>query len=383
MAECGLPLPCTQTVNLSQAALSIANEGNSGIAVEGNAPNGVGVLGAATLSTGTAGGTGVQGTAQNGNGVLGTSVSAIGVVGSGGAGGVQGNSGQGIGVSGSSTFGPAAGVFEITGRQSSDPQNPNPALRVANHSTGPAGVFEIIEDRPDVPLRSPSPAILATTPSNRGVAGIFRNENASDFATPAMLVSSRSRGGDCVLIDARATGLFSIGNPAGKFSGDVDVTGNLTASAKSFVIDHPLDPANSYLAHASVESSERANLYTGNVTLDDTGEADVTLPDWVEALNEDFRYQLTCIGGAAPVYVAQEVSEGHFRIAGGSPGMKVSWQLVGVRKDPWAQGHPLVVEEEKPPGDKGFYRHPEVIGQGPEKSVARPSDPTLVSSQPS
>jgi hypothetical protein len=55
------------------------------------------------------------------------------------------------------------------------------------------------------------------------------------------------------------------------------------------------------------------------VTLDDNGEAVVTLPDWVEALNEDFRYQLTCIGGAAPVYVAQEVSEGNFRIAGGSP----------------------------------------------------------------
>jgi hypothetical protein len=63
--------------------------------------------------------------------------------------------------------------------------------------------------------------------------------------------------------------------------------------------------------------------------------------------------------------------------------MKVSWQLVGVRKDTWAQGHPLVVEEQKPPGDKGFYRHPEMIGQGPEKSVARPSDPTLVSSLPS
>jgi trimeric autotransporter adhesin len=46
------------------------------------------------------------------------------------------------------------------------------------------------------------------------------------------------------------------------------------------VIDHPLDPANSYLAHASVESSERANLYTGNVTLDDNSEAVVTLPDW-------------------------------------------------------------------------------------------------------
>jgi len=123
---------------------------------------------------------------------------------------------------------------------------------------------------------------------------------------------------------------------AASFTGDVKVTGALTAGAKNFVIDHPLDPDSEYLAHASVESSEQANIYSGNTVLDDHGEAVVNLPAWVEALCEDFRYQLTCVGGSAPVYVADEVAGNQFRIAGGPSGMKVSWQLTGVRKDAWA-----------------------------------------------
>jgi len=100
----------------------------------------------------------------------------------------------------------------------------------------------------------------------------------------------------------------------------------------------------------------------------------VTLPNWVEALNEDFRYQLTPIGGAAAVHVAQEVSQDRFTIAGGSPGLKVSWQLVGRRKDSWAQAPPLVVEQEKPARDRGLYRHPELVGQGADKGMCRPAE---------
>jgi hypothetical protein len=377
MVDCGLPLPCSQIVEVEGAALSISNTNTQvgGDGVQGLAAFGVGVIGAAIppgpgVESFT---TGVQGSAQRGNGVLGTSVRAIGVVGSGGACGVQGNTEEGIGVNGNSTFGPA-GVFEIGARQSSDPQNSNPALRVATHSTGTAGVFEVIEDDPSLPLRNPNPAILATTPSSRGVAAVFRNENTENVATTAMAVSSRSLRGQCVLIDSRATGLFSSGAPAGIFAGDVNVFGTLVATNKFFVIDHPLDPANSYLVHASVESSEQVNLYTGNAVLDDNGEAVVTLPNWVDALNDDFRYQLTPIGGAAAVYVAREVSQGSFTIAGGSPGLKVSWQLVGRRKDTWARAHPLVVEQEKPAQDKGLYRHPELMGQGADKGICRPAE---------
>ena len=50
------------------------------------------------------------------------------------------------------------------------------------------------------------------------------------------------------------------------------------------------------------------NTYDGVVRLADGGEAVVTLADWFESLNKDFRYQLTCIGGFAPVYIAEKIA---------------------------------------------------------------------------
>ena len=49
---------------------------------------------------------------------------------------------------------------------------------------------------------------------------------------------------------------------AGYFAGDVTVTGTVSAGAKDFEIDDPLDPANKYLDHASVESSGMVNIYS-------------------------------------------------------------------------------------------------------------------------
>ena len=164
-------------------------------------------------------------------------------------------------------------------------------------------------------------------------------------------------------------GMSMSGGYAGEFSGNLDVTGTLTAATKNFKIDDPSDPANKYMYHASVESSEMLNIYSGNVTLDDTGEATVQVPAWLETLNGDFRYQLTCIGGYAPVYIAEEIGHGQFKVAGGKPGMKVSWQVTGVRQDAFARAHPLQVEVEKPANERGYYVHPELYGAGKEKSI--------------
>jgi hypothetical protein len=158
---------------------------------------------------------------------------------------------------------------------------------------------------------------------------------------------------------------------AGKFNGNVDVNGTLTKGAGSFKIDHPLDPANRYLSHSFVESPDMKNVYDGVVTLDDDGEAVVTMPEWFEALNRDFRYQLTCVGGFAPVYVSEEIEENQFRIAGGEPGLKVSWQVTGIRQDVFAKAHPVVVEEEKPAEEQGLYLHPVEHGQPASLSVAK------------
>jgi hypothetical protein len=144
----------------------------------------------------------------------------------------------------------------------------------------------------------------------------------------------------------------------------VRVTGTLSKGAGSFKIDHPLDPENMYLYHSFVESPDMMNVYNGNVTLDAKGEAVVTLPDWFQALNKDFRYQLTAIGAPGPnLYVAEKVKGNRFRIAGGTPGMEVSWQVTGIRHDPYAEKNRIPVEEAKTGADKGRYLHPTEWGK--------------------
>jgi hypothetical protein len=191
-------------------------------------------------------------------------------------------------------------------------------------------------------------------------------------------VSCADLGGDCYGIIANGAsggGLFTGGRAvvaegASEFDGDVAIYGTLTKAAGAFKIDHPLDPANKYLTHSFVESPDMMNIYNGTVLLDGNGGAWINLPDWFEALNRDFRYQLTAIGVPSPnLYVADEVSGNRFRIAGGSPGGKVSWQVTGIRHDAYADAHRLAVEEDKPEGDHGYYLHPQVHGQPPEKSI--------------
>lgn len=153
------------------------------------------------------------------------------------------------------------------------------------------------------------------------------------------------------------------------------VNGYIQKLGGSFKIDHPLDPENKYLIHSFVESPDMKNIYDGVVVLDRNGAAVVTLPDWFQALNEEFRYQLTCIGGYSPVYVAEELNGNQFTIAGGAPGLKVSWQLTGIRKDEFAEKHRLPVEELKPERERGFYLTPELFDKPEEKGIEWAHDP--------
>jgi hypothetical protein len=164
-----------------------------------------------------------------------------------------------------------------------------------------------------------------------------------------------------------AQGNPTTGSFAGNFNGPVNITGQLTKSSGSFKIDHPLDPANKYLYHSFVESPDMMNIYNGNVILDGKGEAQVELPNWFSTLNRDFRYQLTSIGAPANLYIAEEISGNRFKVAGGKPGGKVSWQVTGIRQDAWANAHRIPVEQEKEQKEKGFYIHPELYG-APEQT---------------
>lgn len=169
------------------------------------------------------------------------------------------------------------------------------------------------------------------------------------------------------------TGLWGHSNKglAGLFDGNVTVNGTLFKSGGGFRIDHPLDPANKYLSHSFVESPDMKNIYDGVAVLDSKGEAMVALPDWFEALNLDFRYQLTPIGAAGPnLHIAEEISNNRFKIAGGKRNMKVSWQVTGIRKDAWANAHRIKVEEDKLTDESGCFLHPQLHNVPEEKGIA-------------
>jgi hypothetical protein len=161
--------------------------------------------------------------------------------------------------------------------------------------------------------------------------------------------------------------------PAGRFHGDIDVSGKVFSGSKPFRIDHPLDPENKYLIHVAVESPQMKNVYDGVAELEDDGAAWVELPEYFEELNRDFCYQLSAIGAPAPsLYIAEEVSENRFKIAGGESGTKVSWQITGIRKDRWASANPIEVEQEKSDEERGRYLYPELYNEPEERGIRPP-----------
>jgi hypothetical protein len=309
--------------------------GTFGAGVVGNAQlaGAAGVNGFNNASTGYA--VGVQGgtNSTNGAGVQGNASHA-------GASGVNGfnsaTSGYSVGVSGgtASTNGAGvsgnsnvAGVFGTVGFNGATSGN---AIGTEGASSSPGGSG----------LWGVSMACSSGCNYVAGTAGLFQ------AATTGTLLKGIS-GTSGTSIGTSATVFTVDGSGNGMFAGNLNVTGTITGAVKNFKIDDPIDPGHKYLYHASIESSEMANLYTGNVVLDRKGEAVVALPEWFEALNGDFRYQLTTIGKPAPVYIAKEIQNHQFKIAGGRAGIKVSWTVTGIRHDAWAQAHPMQVEEPK------------------------------------
>jgi hypothetical protein len=208
--------------------------------------------------------------------------------------------------------------------------------------------------------------------SNDVIAGRFTNSGS----TTGLVIEGDGPGGTGCSNPPCTKSVFTVdasGNT--QISGNLSIAGTLSKSSGSFKIDDPLDPANKYLYHSFVESPDMMNVYNGVVTLDSHGQAWVTLPQYFEALNRDFRYQLTCIGGFAPVYVAEEVVQNRFKIAGGRKSLRVSWQVTGIRHDAFADAHPIPVEEEKSPEEVGKYMHPDLFGQAESKHAGGVSAP--------
>ncbi|MBX7131825.1 MAG: hypothetical protein K1X67_04010 [Fimbriimonadaceae bacterium] len=185
-------------------------------------------------------------------------------------------------------------------------------------------------------------------------AARFENVNAANDRTVVNIVQHNSAIGLALALDV---------------TGNANVSGNLSKGGGAFKIDHPLDPANYYLYHSFVESPDMKNIYDGVVACDGNGRAVVELPDYFEALNKDFRYQLTCVGGFSNVYIDQEVANNRFVIAGGRPGLKVSWQVTGIRKDAYANKHRIPNTVPKADEDRGYYLHPDAFGLPPSLRI--------------
>ncbi|MBX3103212.1 MAG: hypothetical protein KF690_11940, partial [Bacteroidetes bacterium] len=197
---------------------------------------------------------------------------------------------------------------------------------------------------------------------NTGVWGIITGSGAGGYGVMASYGASYT---------APTTSAALAGNTyAGYFNGNTHINGILSKSGGTFKIDHPDDPANKYLIHSFVESPDMMNIYNGNVTTNASGEAWVELPDYFHTLNKDFRYQLTVVGTFAQAIIGQKVENGRFLIRTNEPNVEVSWQVTGIRKDPWAEQHPVVPVMEKPAEEKGKYLNPELYNQPYTKNVS-------------
>jgi hypothetical protein len=368
--------------------------------VYGQSDNNPGVFGESTNSQG------VFGTSTNSYGVLGRSIHVPGVVGdtvsqyaavwanNGGSGpgllasanlggpGVLGTSNDQPGVNGRSNGGPG-----VLGESLSNDQ---PGVRgvgafglMGTGSNG-NGVFGETTHDSHSGVYGASSSLSADTGGVKGVNSSHVGNGVYGYSTGGNGVRGNSPGGVGVFAQSTSYyGMIVLGGLSktlgrrigGIIDGEVTVFGGLAVYGgdKNFTIDHPLDPQNKYLVHNTVESPERKNVYDGVKLLDEGGEAWVDLPEWFEALNGDFRYQLTAVGQAAPnLHVAEEIYENNrFKIAGGEGGMRVCWQVTGTRKDRWAAANPFEVEQEKPQAERGRYLHPDLYGAPEEQSVMR------------
>lgn len=307
--------------------IGVAVLGESGF--DGEEPDVIAMIGVEGYSTGDIGGTGVLGAARGPKG--------IGVFGSAQTGVVARSFPGGTGVD-------AVGNIGVLGRSAN-------GIAIYGKATGTGNG-----------VRADSANGIALIANGDGPGGV----GVLTAGTQAAVGASNTSSGTSATLAGTAL--------AGQFIGDVTVSASMLcntmiAFVKMFEIDHPLEPERRILRHATVESAEMKNLYDGIAVLDQSGESVVTLPAWFEALNGNFRYQLTCLGSYSDVYIAEEINNNQFRIAGGTPGARVSWMVTGIRQDASARAHILQVEEDKSVNEHGLFLDPAAFGLSDDQGI--------------
>jgi len=297
-----------------QTEVTINAGQDSGLKILSSGTDGINVKGgtdglyaeATTFGVVAIGNTGVSGSGSQGPGVRGTSGASY---------GIRGHSNKTYGIYGTSDGGFAAILGEGTFN--------NGILGTSDSAKGVWGI----------------------SASGAGVQGQSSTGFAGKFSGKVSIVSNGS-------------------NP-----GDLAIEGMLSKGGGSFKIDHPLDPENKYLYHSFVESPDMMNIYNGNIVTNENGEAIVIMPDYFEALNTEFRYQLTVIGTFAQAIVGEKIKGNRFVIKTSEPNVEVSWQVTGVRHDAFANKNRIKVEVEKEGSERGFYLHPDAFNQSPQRGI--------------
>ena len=335
--------------------------GNEGVGGYTASAAGVGVHGKAQSATG---GTGVLGEASASNGTAGTFNNI---------GGGRVLSGQNNGTEVFSVAG--TGNVAATGNSSSA------LLNITQNGTGPVAsfsgasnhLFDITGTGGQAQINMIGAQTILTLNSTVAPPNPFSElifSHSGVFKWSIMSNPNFANVNQLGIIDGGGVSRLTL-DPSGDatITGNLHVTGTLSKGSGSFKIDHPLDPANKYLYHSFVESPDMMDVYNGNIVTDARGEATVRLPDYFESLNRDFRYQLTVIGQFAQAIVSEEIRDNRFSIKTDKPGVKVSWQVTGIRQDEYANAHRIAVEEDKPRDERGSYLYPELFGQPASKSV--------------
>ena len=355
------------TSGIAVLGLSTATSGTTyGIYGQSSSPTGIGVFGITTATSGLNFGISGQSASTDGRGIYGYATST---------------SGLNYGVYGASSSSSGTGVFGIATSTSGDvnggyfQSNSSEGRAVygycsattginnggffLNRSSSGNGVFGY-----SISATGETIGVIGQTISNEGIGvkGVATGTSTGNTYGGVFLTVSDDGTGVYAAVNSTSTNTYGLRGFANGYA--VYASGRFAATGtKSFQIDHPLDPANKYLNHYCSEGAEPLNAYSGNIILDDRGEAWVELPDYFEFINKDFRYQLTCIGGFSPVYISQEISHNRFKIAGGQPGMKVSWRVEATRNDRWVERYGAPVEQDKPESHRGKYLNPELFGQ--------------------
>lgn len=337
-------------------------------AVRGDAPALSGNINGGYFTTASGGGNAVRGAATS------TTGSAW-----GGWFTTASSSGRGMRVSSTATTGTAiAGEFDVS--------SPDAIVLQARHtaSTGAAPAIEGLSASGSTDAIGVRGIVTPSTSGfgASGVRGVNNGTNSNGYGVfgshagtgTGVRGTSSGIGVHGISLSSSANTYGVLGEePSGGAGHAVYAIGTLAATGtKSFQIDHPLEPETKFLNHFCVEAPEPYNIYRGTAELDSRGEAEVGLPAYFAEINRDPTVTLTAVGAAMPMlHLASEVEGNSFRIAGGSPGMRVHWRVEATRNDRWmrAYGNGNPAEQIKDGDAAGKYLNPELFGMPMELRI--------------